>query len=291
MKKEKTKSVSKLKPEKKLNTKSSANNIKKPNNKKFFPESSSNKKSRDFLQQKIKHNIFKNEKKNKETKRYSYSKEREKEKEKIKLPIKKRIKCFNENQLLLNINNVNNTNNNNIYNINNTNNNTNINSKKELITNRNNTYNNSYNNDNPNQINMDEKILLKIHRLKLKYEKKLKNDTLEIKSLTEKNDKLEELVLKLKNTLDKANEIFPDFLEQIISTKTERERESNKSNDFDYLKNDNIKLKNELITIIHGLGSGALRLQTKETLSKNKNVLEYKTYYYNQGCTIVKIKI
>ncbi len=55
--------------------------------------------------------------------------------------------------------------------------------------------------------------------------------------------------------------------------------------------NDNIKLKNELITIIHGLGSGALRLQTKETLSKNKNVLEYKTYYYNQGCTIVKIKI
>ena len=55
--------------------------------------------------------------------------------------------------------------------------------------------------------------------------------------------------------------------------------------------NDNIKLKNEFIVIVHGIGSGALRLQTKETLSKNKNVLEFKTYYYNQGCTIVKIKI
>jgi len=54
--------------------------------------------------------------------------------------------------------------------------------------------------------------------------------------------------------------------------------------------NDNIKLKNEFIIIVHGIGSGILRLQTKETLSKNKNVLEFKTYYYNQGCTIVKIK-
>ena len=55
--------------------------------------------------------------------------------------------------------------------------------------------------------------------------------------------------------------------------------------------NDNLKLKNEFIVIVHGIGSGALRLQTKETLSKNKNVLEFKTYYYNQGCTIVKLKI
>ncbi len=55
--------------------------------------------------------------------------------------------------------------------------------------------------------------------------------------------------------------------------------------------NDNIKLKNEFIIIVHGIGSGILRLQTKETLSKNKNVLEFKTYYYNQGCTIVKIKV
>ena len=58
----------------------------------------------------------------------------------------------------------------------------------------------------------------------------------------------------------------------------------------DFIK-DNIKLKNEFIVIVHGIGSGALRLQTKETLSNNKNVLEFKTYYYNQGCTLVKLRI
>lgn len=58
----------------------------------------------------------------------------------------------------------------------------------------------------------------------------------------------------------------------------------------DFIK-DNIKLKNEFVVIVHGLGSGALRLQTKETLNYNKNVLEFKTYYYNQGCTLVKLRI
>jgi len=58
----------------------------------------------------------------------------------------------------------------------------------------------------------------------------------------------------------------------------------------DFIK-DNIKLKNEFIVIVHGIGSGALRLQTKETLTNNKNVLEFKTYYYNQGCTLVKLRI
>ena len=50
MKKENIKSFSKLKyQEKKLNSKSSTNNIKHPNNKKYIPESSSNKKSKDFI--------------------------------------------------------------------------------------------------------------------------------------------------------------------------------------------------------------------------------------------------
>ena len=55
--------------------------------------------------------------------------------------------------------------------------------------------------------------------------------------------------------------------------------------------NENIKLKNTFILIIHGIGKNILKAQTKETLSKNKNVLEYKTYIYNEGCTIVKIRI
>lgn len=58
----------------------------------------------------------------------------------------------------------------------------------------------------------------------------------------------------------------------------------------DFIK-DNIKLKNEIIVIIHGIGSGILRKETHETLKKNKNVIEYKTFYNNLGTTIVKIKI
>ncbi len=55
--------------------------------------------------------------------------------------------------------------------------------------------------------------------------------------------------------------------------------------------NDNIKLKNEYVTIIHGKGTGIVKKATHEALKNNKYVLEYKTYYYNDGMTIVKIKI
>ena len=58
----------------------------------------------------------------------------------------------------------------------------------------------------------------------------------------------------------------------------------------DFIK-ENEKLKQPIIVIIHGVGSGILRQQTKEVLKKNKNVLEYKTDYFNHGCTIVRIKI
>jgi hypothetical protein len=176
---------------------------------------------------------------------FSYLKDSDKNK---KEHIKKIRKNFKEKQLLLSINNVNTTNNNNIYSLNNTNTNntiitnTNTNSKNELLTNNNNI---TSNNNNSNIFNIDDKILLRIHKIKLKYEKKLRNDTLEIKSLLEKNDKLEELVFKLKETLDKANNIFPNFLEQIITTKSEKERESNRTYDIDYIKEENNKLKNE----------------------------------------------
>ena len=54
---------------------------------------------------------------------------------------------------------------------------------------------------------------------------------------------------------------------------------------------DNVKLKNEIFIIIHGIGTGVLRKATSDTLRKNKRVLEFKTYYYNQGCTLVRIKL
>ena len=54
--------------------------------------------------------------------------------------------------------------------------------------------------------------------------------------------------------------------------------------------NDNIKMKNEIINIIHGCGTGILRETTHNLLKKNRNVLDYKTFYNNNGCTIVKLK-
>ena len=59
-------------------------------------------------------------------------------------------------------------------------------------------------------------------------------------------------------------------------------------NDFIH---ENQKLKQEIFVIIHGIGSGILKDTTKEILSKHKSVLDFKTYYYNSGCTIVQILI
>jgi len=53
--------------------------------------------------------------------------------------------------------------------------------------------------------------------------------------------------------------------------------------------NDNIKLKNKYIAIVHGKGSGVLRKTTHDTLKNNKNVIEYKICYFNEGMTLVKI--
>ena len=54
--------------------------------------------------------------------------------------------------------------------------------------------------------------------------------------------------------------------------------------------NDNVKLKNEYIAIIHGKGSGILKKVTHETLKVNKYVDEYKICYFNDGMTLVKLK-
>ena len=54
---------------------------------------------------------------------------------------------------------------------------------------------------------------------------------------------------------------------------------------------ENLFLKNEIIVIIHGIGTGIVKKEVHETLRINKNVLEYKTDNFNSGCTIVKLKI
>ena len=55
--------------------------------------------------------------------------------------------------------------------------------------------------------------------------------------------------------------------------------------------NDNIKMKNEIILIVHGKSTGILTRKTHEVLQNNKNVLEYKIDNWNVGQTIVKLKI
>ena len=54
---------------------------------------------------------------------------------------------------------------------------------------------------------------------------------------------------------------------------------------------ENVFLKNEMIVIIHGIGTGIVKKAVHEALRVNKNVLEYKTDNFNSGCTVVKLKI
>ena len=119
--------------------------------------------------------------------------------------------------------------------------------ENQLILNDNtNIKNETINRINKNNLNND-KILLKIQKIQEKYEKKIFKDDIEIKNLLERNDKLEELVIKLKETLDHANTMFPDFLEQLLNTKEEKERESNRTviSNVDK-KNEEEKLKEEI---------------------------------------------
>lgn len=55
--------------------------------------------------------------------------------------------------------------------------------------------------------------------------------------------------------------------------------------------NDNILMKNDIICIVHGIGSGILKEEVHKTLKLSKNVLSYKLHFNNTGCTIVKLKI
>ena len=55
--------------------------------------------------------------------------------------------------------------------------------------------------------------------------------------------------------------------------------------------NDNKKMKNEYIIIIHGKSTNILTEEVSRVLSRNKNVLKYRRNNWNLGETIVKLKI
>ena len=85
--------------------------------------------------------------------------------------------------------------------------------------------------------NMD----LKLHIEKL--EKKNNKYHEKIKALKEHNSKLEDLVLKLKDTLDRANEVFPNFLMQLSNNNNNinmnNNVENNNSNNINNEKKEN----------------------------------------------------
>lgn len=55
--------------------------------------------------------------------------------------------------------------------------------------------------------------------------------------------------------------------------------------------NDNIKLKNKKIVIIHGIGKGIVKKAVYNELTVNKNVKTYKQDNFNPGMTIVELDV
>lgn len=54
---------------------------------------------------------------------------------------------------------------------------------------------------------------------------------------------------------------------------------------------DNIKLRNSTILIIHGKGTGILKKEVHLYLKNNKYVKTYHLHHWNQGLTVVELKI
>lgn len=45
----------------------------------------------------------------------------------------------------------------------------------------------------------------------------------------------------------------------------------------------------EIVNIVHGIGKGILKKRVAEVLAKNKLVVAFKTFYNNNGCTLVQV--
>ncbi|MDD2434986.1 MAG: Smr/MutS family protein [Bacilli bacterium] len=58
---------------------------------------------------------------------------------------------------------------------------------------------------------------------------------------------------------------------------------------IDFIRDNKIQ-KNEILVIVHGRGSGILKKMTTQTVKNHKDVIDYKSFYYNDGCTVIQIK-
>ena len=54
--------------------------------------------------------------------------------------------------------------------------------------------------------------------------------------------------------------------------------------------NDNIKMKNSEIAIIHGIGRGVLKQEVFNILKHDCRIEEYNLDMFNEGCTLARIK-
>ena len=68
------------------------------------------------------------------------------------------------------------------------------------------------------------------------------------------------------------------------------DRDSARVKVLEFIK-DNKLLKNDIICIVHGIGSGIIKEEVHNTLKRSKDVIEYRLFYNNTGCTIVKLII
>lgn len=55
--------------------------------------------------------------------------------------------------------------------------------------------------------------------------------------------------------------------------------------------NDNKHMRNKIVCIVHGVGNGILKAEVHKVLKNSKDVLGYKLFYNNVGCTIVEINL
>lgn len=53
---------------------------------------------------------------------------------------------------------------------------------------------------------------------------------------------------------------------------------------------DNYKLRNNRVVIVHGVGTGALKNEVHQVLKNSKIVEKYHLNHYNVGCTMVYLK-
>lgn len=81
---------------------------------------------------------------------------------------------------------------------------------------------------------------------------------------------------------------FIDFLPKIDLHGMDRVCARIKTEEF---INDNIKLKNKKVVIIHGKGMGIVKDEVYKVLIKNKKVIDFKLDAFNIGQTIVELNI